>query len=245
MSDLGQLCLRRHNSESGSAESSTSATQDADPDSESEQQYTADEDDNPGMWAFLTIPLAVAIANLCGVGQCHRAVRLLQDLHWSGFEDVEEVTRRSWLVATCPLCGLAPDTQDHGVLRCPHQALQVLRLRTFEVIHAVIDSLPMSHQWAASKIADMARAEGGYHLYLGIWTSSHIQMIDHPDYVLDKDQIPAVLWAVYLPLAKMVSDVWIEGASLPPPPPPASYPPFRPDQLATPRIHLADGVSLM
>ena len=111
----------------GRTESYLSATQDADPDSEAERQVTVDEDDDPGTWAFLSIPFAVAIADLRGAGLCHRAVRLLQDSHWVGFDDDDDHTGLSGLVSTCPFCGQAPDTQDHGVLHCPHPALQAIR----------------------------------------------------------------------------------------------------------------------
>ena len=230
-------------SEWGSTESYSSATQDADPDSEAERQVTVDEDDDPGTWAFLSIPSAVAIADLRGAGLCHRAVRLLQDSHWVGFDDDDDHTGLSWLVSTCPFCGQAPDDQDHGVLHCPHPALQAIRTRAFEAISIVINSLPTSHQRVAWKIADMAKGEGGYRLCLGIWTSEHLQQINHPDYVLEKDQITDVLWAVHHPLAEMVSDIWWERALLPPPPPPASYPPRPSNQLAMLRMQSADDVT--
>ena len=228
-------------SEWGSLETCSSATQDAD--SEAERQLTVDEDDDPGRWAFLSIPLAVAIADLRGVGLCHRAVRFLQDLHWVGFEDDDEDTGLTWLVPVCPFCGLAPDTQDHGVLRCPHPVPHTIRTRSFEDIGIAINSLPTSLQQVAWKIADMAKAEGGYRLCLGIWTSEHLQQISQPDYILENGQVTEVLWAVHHPLAEMVRDIWCERALLPPPPPPASYPPRRSDQLAMPRMQVADDVT--
>ena len=78
--------------------SNLSVNQDAAPDPKTEKQYTADEDEDPGMWAFPTIPLAVAIADLRRVGLCHRAVRSLQSRHWAGFEKREEIIGRTWLM---------------------------------------------------------------------------------------------------------------------------------------------------
>ena len=97
-----------------------------------------DETDDPGDWSFATIPLAAAMADLRGVGYCRRTVQFLNDRLWPGFKGSDGADGRVWIMSDCPCCGLARDTQDHGILRCPHPTLQALRSSTFASIQVII-----------------------------------------------------------------------------------------------------------
>ena len=187
-----------------------------------------DETDDPGDWSFATIPLAAAMADLRGVGYCHRTVQFLNDRLWPGFKGSDGADGRVWIMSDCPCCGLARDTQDHGILRCPHPTLQAPRSSTFASIQVIIETLPVQHQWAAEQIVHMAKAEDGYRLCLGIWTSASIQLIEVPEFEIARDQLPGVLWAIHRPLAELVGALWDVRARMAPfsPPPRYSFTPW-------------------
>ena len=104
-------------------------------------------------------------------------------------------------MSNCPCCGLARDSQDHGITRSPHPTLQALRSSTFTAIQIINETLPVQYQRAVEQIVHMVKAEDGYRLCLGIWTSVSIRHIKVPDFEIARDQLPGVLWDVRAQMA--------------------------------------------
>ena len=149
-------------------------------------------------------------------------MRSLAGRHWTGFEWDREDSVWDWVVVlSCPLCDRAPDTQDHGILRCPHEAIKALRSKHIAATRASVASLPLKLQRAASKIVDMAMGDAGFCLCIGQWVTYQMDIIKELEPTMDRADIPEVLWAVHRPLAEMVGAIWDERArllSLPLPP---------------------------
>ena len=110
-------------------------------------------------------------------------------------------------MSDCFFRGLESGTQDHVVRRCLHPILQALRAVNAEALRASIAALPPPHHRVAWKVADMAAAEDGYKLYLGIWSLSHVRQMDAPTCILPTAQLLDVLWAVHQPLADLVNAI--------------------------------------
>ena len=109
------------------------------------------------------------------MGSRARAIRFLDDRHQHAVEAAKSAKSvEQWeALSLCPLCGQAPESQDHWIRVCSHPAQMTIRARAYQTLTSQGAGLSTHKQVILRFPAKLSQEPYGSRVALGVWRKTN------------------------------------------------------------------------